>query len=160
GSAGASDLVVGGRAYGRHMDLQRLPDAAGVDASAEAGPAGGTLRGLRAARQTVCAAQAEELRWVARLAGECRAEANGRVRELGPVGGDALNAEELGESLAVAAVSCALGIGDSAAAGLVHLAERVTTVLPEVLAAWQTGVLDQGRVGVVATATEVLDDES
>ena len=51
----------------------------------------------------------------------------------------------------------ALGIGQSEATRLVHLADRLAN-LPEVWQAWSAGVLDASRVRVLADATEVLDD--
>lgn len=118
---------------------------------------------LRAARETVSAAQAEELRCVARLAAECRREAKERWAEMGS-GGDSSHhvpdVDELAETLAVDTVSCVLGMGRSAAADLVQMSERLTTVLPQVLEAWGAGVLDAGRARVLVRATEVLDDDT
>jgi hypothetical protein len=139
-----------------------LADATG--ASPAAPTATDAVGLLRAARRTVSAAQAEELRCVARLAAECRREAKERCSGAA-AGGDsdsrhAPDVDELAETLAVDAVSCALGIGRSAAADLVDLSERLTTVLPEVLDAWGAGVLDAGRARVLVRATEVLDPDA
>jgi hypothetical protein len=142
------------------MVLQHSAGPVGTDAPVVPQRAQSALDGLRAARQAVCTAQAEELRWAAQLARDCQAEARERLRELRPTASEGVDDEALAESLAVATVSCALGIGDAAASSLVHQSGRLTTVLPEVLAAWQAGVLDLSRVRVVATATEVLDDET
>jgi hypothetical protein len=117
---------------------------------------------------------------VARTVEECRHEARERLRELrcggargveGAVGTDGvdragessgpeLDEESLVGALAVDAVVCALGIGRSAAAELVELSARLGTVLPDVLKAWESGVLDSARVRVLARSTEVLDDDT
>lgn len=132
-------------------------------ASAEPQASSDAVTLLRAARTCASAAQAEELRCVARLAAECRREAKDRLTELRPdepAGGRSPDVDELAESLAVDAVSCALGVGRSAAADLVDVSGRLTTVLPQVLDAWGAGVLDAGRARVLVRATEVLDDDT
>jgi len=49
-----------------------------------------------------------------------------------------------------------LGIGPGPAAKLVHLARRLTTVMPHALDALESGRLDMARVRALADATEVL----
>jgi hypothetical protein len=132
-------------------------------ASAELPTASDAVTLLRAARRNVSAAQAEELRCVARLAAECRRGAKERLSKPGSIDSEGRrgpDADELGESLAVDAISCALGVGRSAAADLVDVSGRLTTVLPQVLDAWEAGVLDASRARVLAGATEVLDDDT
>jgi hypothetical protein len=134
----------------------------------ELGPSGPctaeALAEVRDAQREMAAAQARQVQGVARLVAQCRAEARDRLAGLsaaGETGHDAVretDVEELTGALAVDTVSCALGIGRSAAADLVELSTRLTCVLPAVLAAWSAGSLDADRVRVLARATEVLDD--
>jgi hypothetical protein len=160
------DLVrAGGAAAGAAAGL--VPAAVRAGAPAEAGEATDAsaaidapeaiVAGLREARRARCAAEADELRWVARLASQCRSEALDRVGELS-AGGGVHDAEVLGEALAVDAVSCALGVSRASATELVGLSERLTQVMPTALDAWSSGVLDDRRVRVLARATEVVDD--
>jgi hypothetical protein len=132
-------------------------------------PGDDALAALRRARFAVSAAQADEMRCVARLVEQSRAETLERVAELAArseaptrcsLGDGEIPVESLTDSVAVDAVSCALGVSRSAAAELMALAERLTTVLPEVLDAWSEGVLDGARVRVLSRATEVLDDDT
>ena len=53
-------------------------------------------------------------------------------------------------------VQVTLGIGPGPAAKLVHLARRLTTVMPRALDALESGRLDMARVRALADATEVL----
>ena len=53
-------------------------------------------------------------------------------------------------------VQVTLGIGPGPAARLVHLARRLTTVMPRALDALESGRLDMARVRALADATEVL----
>jgi hypothetical protein len=57
-----------------------------------------------------------------------------------------------------AEVQAVLGIADGAAARLVDLARRLTTVLPRVLAALKDGRLDLARASALAEGTRVLTD--
>lgn len=145
------------------MDLVRSSGATAVEGAAalthaahdQALDAAAVVAALRASRLAVTTAQAEELRWVARLAGQCRREARERVPDPG-----LHDVDVLAESLAVDAVVCALGISRTAAAELVDLSSRLTEVLPAALDAWSDGVLDGSRARVLARATEVLDDDT
>jgi Domain of unknown function (DUF222) len=127
-----------------------VPDAEGADGAAR------DVLGLRATRRATCADQAAEVRYVARIAARCRAEARERVLALGDTELD-VDGEEFAHGQAVDTVMCALGVSKNEATTLVNLADRLT-VLPEVWDAWSAGVLDGTRVRVLAGATEVLDD--
>jgi hypothetical protein len=114
------------------------------------------LAELREGRRLICAAQAAEVKRVARLVKCCRGEVRERVLALGDRDLD-MDAEVFALRQSVDAVMCALGIGQSEATRLVNLADRLA-VLPAVWDAWAAGVLDASRVRVLADATEVLDD--
>jgi hypothetical protein len=93
---------------------------------------------------------------VARRVKRCRDEVGERMLALGDSELD-VNAEELAHRMCVDTITCELGVSKYQAAVMVGLSERLE-VLPEVWDAWQAGVLDAGRVRVLASATEVLDD--
>jgi hypothetical protein len=150
-----------------HTGSLDAPDATTAPAAGASVPEDDAVAALQRTRRSVCAAQAAEARYVAQIVRQARAEAHERIADArgGAPSGTSLGAidldvEQLAGSLAVDTVSCALGISSSAATRLVALSVRLTDVLPEALDAWSAGVLDDTRVRVLASATEVVDDDT
>jgi Domain of unknown function (DUF222) len=112
---------------------------------------------VRASSLVIAAEEAHRLRLVADLADMVAVAAAVRIASVPRVPGapqdhaviDAAVDDEL---------QAVLGISASPAARLVDLAKRLTSVLPQVLAALESGRLDLSRARVLADATEVLSD--
>jgi hypothetical protein len=112
---------------------------------------------LRASAVSVAAAEARRLRLVAEFAGVVSAEAVAMLASLPRVSGAPQDREVI-ESAVDGEVQAVLGVSQGPAARLVDLAERLTSVLPGVLAALESRRLDLARARVLAEATEVLSD--
>jgi hypothetical protein len=139
------------------MDLPPTGDSRGAStASAVGSVEARELAETREGRRLVCAAQAAEVKRVARIVHRCRDQVRERVLALGDSDLD-MDAEVFAHRQSVDSVMVALGIGKNEATTLVNLADRLA-VLPAVWEAWSAGVLDTFRVRVLADATDVLDD--
>jgi hypothetical protein len=139
------------------MDLPPTGDSRGAStASAVGSVEARELAEIREGRRLVCAAQAAEVKRVARIVQRCRDQVRERVLALGDSDLD-MDAEVFAHRQSVDSVMVALGIGKNEATTLVNLADRLA-VLPTVWDAWSAGVLDTWRVRVLADATDVLDD--
>lgn len=112
---------------------------------------------IRANSLAMAAIEAQQLRLVAQLVDQVEADAMAMLASLPRVPG-APKDHEVVESAVVGEMQAVLGIAQSPAVRLVNLAQRLTRVLPEVLAALESGRLDRIRARVLADATEVLPD--
>jgi hypothetical protein len=110
---------------------------------------------VRAESVAIAAAEARRLRWVAEFADEVVYEA---CAMLSSEGRGPAAPGELIRSVVVGEVQAVLGVSEAAAGRLVDLARRLRAVLPETLAALETGRLDLTRARVLCEATAVLDD--
>ena len=110
---------------------------------------------VRANAVLLAANQADQLRLLARLADVVSSEAVAGLAALPRVPG-APQDHEVIDSAVDAEVQAVLGIAAGPAARLVHLARRLSSVLPQVLVALADGRLDLTRARVLAEATEVL----
>ncbi|MGN6610628.1 MAG: DUF222 domain-containing protein, partial [Angustibacter sp.] len=134
------------------------PRLAGMEITAVAGaaPVVGASTGAvlvergRAVQARLLAVEAERLGWAAAVLAECVADAPALLH--------GSEAEAFARSLAESEIACTLGISLAAAGDLLALAERVTTVMPEVLTAISEARIDVARVRALVEATNVLDD--
>lgn len=134
-------------------------DEAFVDETADPDPdvlaAAALVAQIRADSTAIAAAEARRLRHVAELAVHLESEAVAMLASVPRVPG-APQDHEVIDSAVDGEVQVVLGIGPGPAARLVHLARRLTTVLPQALNALESGRLDMTRVRALADATEVL----
>ncbi|WP_426562267.1 DUF222 domain-containing protein [Angustibacter sp. McL0619] len=114
----------------------------------------GRTHGLRSLAGEIAARQAEQLKLVATLLAECRADVPGGGRGIS----SSSDAEAMACTLAEAELSVTLGISGPQAARMLVLADRVVRVLPQALQALRDGRIDLPRVSALAQATEVLAD--
>jgi len=116
-----------------------------------------TVRQMRDSARLIAGSQASQLRLVAELDTLATAEAVLTLAWLPRVPG-APHDDEVIDSAVTAEVQAALGIGAGPAVRMVHLARRLTRVLPVVLDGLSAGRLDLARATVLAVETEVLPD--
>ncbi|MDT4996685.1 MAG: hypothetical protein QOD45_753, partial [Pseudonocardiales bacterium] len=123
--------------------------------------AGGSARAVELAEQiraestAIAAAEARRLRLLGRFLDEVVYEA---CAMLSGEGRGPAAPRELVESAVLGEVQAVLGVSEGWAGTLIALARRLRDVLPETLAALESGRLDLIRARVLAEATAVLDD--
>jgi Domain of unknown function (DUF222) len=118
---------------------------------------GSLVAQIRSCAVAVAAAEAAQLRSVARFADVVRAEALAELASSPRVPG-APQDHDVVESAVVGELQGVLGVAAWPATRLVELAQRLTGVLPQVLAAVEQGRLDLARARVLSEATDVLSD--
>src|SRR5688572_1472665 len=112
---------------------------------------------LRATVRRIAAVQADQLRLVAELAGDCAAAARAELAGV-ERGWGVPSVEELTHTSVVHELQVTLGIGKPAAERLVELATRLVRVLPATLGALEAGRIDLPRAEALSQETKVLDD--
>ena len=123
--------------------------------------AGGSARAVELAEQiraestAIAAAEARRLRLLGRFLDEVVYEA---CAMLSGEGRGPAAPRELVESAVLGEVQAVLGVSEGWAGTMIALARRLRDVLPETLAALESGRLDLIRARVLAEATAVLDD--
>jgi hypothetical protein len=129
--------------------------AQGAGADADVAAVDRLVAEIRADSVAIAAAEARRLRHVAELALHLEGEAVAMLASTPRVPG-APQDHEVIDSAVDGEVQVVLGIGPSPAGRLVHLARRMTTVLPQALDALESGRLDMARVRALSEATDVL----
>jgi hypothetical protein len=149
-SNGVSD-----RADGVSGEFDEPAAGGGVGADPERAVVDRLVAEIRADAAVIAAAEARRLRHVAELSGCLESEAVAILASAPRVPG-APPDQEVIDSAVDGEVQVVLGIGPGPAARLVHLARRLSTVLPRALDALESGRLDLTRVRGLVEATEVL----